>query len=379
MKIAIYNVTATTHFGGLETYGWEVGKALAARGHEVWIVAGEGGSARNDAVQLKTFKFTERGCFPNLGTRFRKLVERLSFAKNAVPWLVEQKFDAIIINKPFDMPALWWARRKGAKAVTVFRSGGTDFFQMDRFFAQAVDLWLSTSRYNAQQIEARYGREVTLVPNGVDVGRFAVGSHAIVASNTYLREQYLIPATAPLIVSVGRLIGWKGLHVIVEALVKVPEAHYLIIGKGDERARLEALAQQCGVTKRVHFAGVQQHADLPALLGAADIFVQPSIGEEAFGISVVEAMSCGLPAVVSRNGGMVEIVEDGATGYLLPPGDVNAWATTLAKLANDALLRQQLGQAARQHVEANFTWAANAEKLEFLIGRKVANKRIADD
>lgn len=363
MKIALYNVTATTHFGGLETYAWEVGKALAQRGHEVWVVAGEGGPARHDAVRLKTFAFTPRESFWNLGTRFRKLMERLSFGRNAMPWLMEQGFDAIIINKPFDMPTLWLAKRCGCKALTLFRSGGTDFFAGDRWFAGAVDCWVSTSRYNAAQIEARYGRPVTLVPNGVDVAKFSQPRR----HRSEVRAQFAVPENVPLVVSVGRLVGWKGLHGIITVLKTVPDAHYLIVGKGEERQRLALLAEHFEIGARVHFAGVCPHDDLPDLLHAADVFVQPSLGEEAFGISVVEAMASGLPVLVSKNGGMVEIVEEAISGYLLPPGDLAAWQLALSVVIADAGLRQQMGLAARQRVAEHFTWAGNAQHLETLI------------
>lgn len=363
MKIAMYNVTATTHFGGLETYGWEVGKALVEQGHEVWVVAGEGGPARHPEVKLKTFAFTPRERFPNLGTRFRKLMERLSFARQAVPWMLAQEFDAIVINKPFDMPAMWWLKRRGAKAVAVFRSGGTDFFQGDRWFAKAIDLWLSTSRYNALQIEGHFGRAVTLVPNGVDVDKFAAPRR----SRETVRCQFGVPEGVPLVVSVGRLIGWKGLHVVVEALSGIPEAHYLIVGQGEERERLAQLASKLGLADRVHFAGVQAHADLPDILHAADAFVQPSVGEEAFGISVVEAMAAGLPVLVSKNGGMVEIIQDAAHGFVLPPGDVEAWRDALGQVMGDANLRAKVGRAARERVVEHFTWAGNAKSLLRLI------------
>ena len=366
MKIALYNVTATTHFGGLETYGWEVGKALVQQGHEVWVVAGEGAPARHPEVHLKTFPFTPRDRFPNLGTRFRKLMERISFGRKAMPWLIAQQFDAIIINKPFDMPAMWLAKRCGCKAVTVFRSGGTDFFKGDRWFAGAVDLWLSTSRYNAAQIEDHFGRTVTLVPNGVDVDKFAKPARA----RAEIRAQWDIPETVPLMVSVGRLIGWKGLHIVLEALAGVPEAHYLIVGQGEERERLASLASRLGMGERIHFSGAQPHETLPDIFHAADIFVQPSIGEEAFGISVVEAMACALPVLVSRNGGMVEIVQDGVNGHLLPKGDIPAWREALSALTQNPEARQRLGQAARQRVVEYFTWAGNAQRLEALIRGK---------
>lgn len=367
MKICFYNVTAALHHGGLETYCWEAGRALAARGHHVTIVAGEGGAARHAEVELITFPFTDRSRFPNLGTRFRKLMERLSFARHAIPYLAAAGFDAVVINKPFDMPAMWQAGRRGMTAHTVFRSGGTDFFPGDRFFTSAVDHWVSTSRYNAAQIEAHYRRSVTIIHNGVDTNLFAPGKR-----NSALRQEWGVPEKAPLVISLGRLIGWKGLHVVVEALAGLDNAHYLIVGDGQEKARLAELAQRLGISERVHFAGALPHGRLPETLREADLFVQPSIGEEAFGISVVEAMACGLPVLASRNGGMVEIVVDNETGRLLPPGDVTAWRSALAELINAPEKRTALGQAARQRAIAEFTWDANARKLEQLIMERTA-------
>lgn len=362
MNICFYNVTATTHFGGLETYCWEVGHALAARGHRVTIVAGEGGSARQPDIELVTFPFTDRNRFPNLGTRFRKLMERLSFARRAVPYLATANFDAVVINKPFDMPALKQARRRGMRAKTVFRSGGTDFFPGDRWFTSAVDHWVSTSWYNANQIEAHFKRSVTIIPNGVDTGLFHPEPR-----NPNRRKDWGIPQDAPLVVSIGRLVGWKGLHVIVEALANLKQAHYLVVGDGAEKGRLKELARNLGLADRIHFAGVIPHDRLPEALSEADLFVQPSIGEEAFGISVVEAMACGLPVLVSRNGGMIEIVVDKETGRLLPPGDVSAWRAALAELLAAPEKRLALGQAGRKRAGSEFTWATNARKLEQLI------------
>ncbi|HCA27479.1 MAG TPA: glycosyltransferase family 1 protein [Betaproteobacteria bacterium] len=367
MNICFYNVTATTHFGGLETYCWEAGHALAARGHRVTIIAGEGGAARQPDVELAAFPFIDRTRFPNLGTRFRKLMERLSFARRAAPYLASAGFDAVIINKPFDMPALGWARWRGMSASTMFRSGGTDFFLGDRWFAAAVDHWVSTSRYNADQITTRYHRPVTLIPNGVDTRLFVPGQR-----NAALRRRWSVPEAAPLVISVGRLVGWKGLHVVVDALAGLGKAHYLIVGEGGERRRLEEMARRLGIADRVHFTGRVSHDQLPETLREADLFVQPSIGEEAFGISVVEAMACGVPVLASRNGGLVEVVEDGKTGRLLPPGDAPAWRAALAALLAAPETRMTMGQAARERADGEFTWAANARKLEQLIMERTA-------
>jgi len=247
------------------------------------------------------------------------------------------------------------------QAQTLFRSGGTDFFLGDRLFAGVVDHWVSTSRYNAAQVEARYARPVTVIHNGVDTDHFFPQE----------RDRTLagLPAEARVIVSVGRLVGWKGLHVIIEALAELPaDVHYLIIGEGAERDALQQLAARLGVAARIRFAGRVAHADLPRWLSLGDIFVQPSIGEEAFGISVVEAMACGLPVLAADNGGMREIVLPGSTGQLLPPGDIAAWRSALAQLL--AAGGKTMGAAARRRAIDHFTWAANAVALEQMLAGK---------
>lgn len=361
MRVCFYNVTASFIPGGLETYCWEVGRAMARRGHEVTIVAGDRGEPRHDEVRLLRFPFRIEQSWPHFGNRFRRLMERLSFAHGGgLAHLASAGYDAVIINKPFDFPVLWQARRRGMQARTLFRSGGTDFFLGDGLFAGAIDHWVSTSRYNAAQIEARYRRPVTVIHNGVDTDHFRPGGRE--------GEFAGVPRAARVIVSVGRLVGWKGLHVIVDALAQLPDdVHYLALGEGGEREALQRLAVERGVAERVHFAGRIAHVELPRWLARGDVFVQPSIGEEAFGISVVEAMACGLPVLASDNGGMREIVLPGATGQLLVPGNVAAWRAALNDLLKENSVRLAAGEAARLRAIDHFTWAANAATVESML------------
>jgi glycosyltransferase involved in cell wall biosynthesis len=243
-------------------------------------------------------------------------MERLSFARHSLAHLVNAGYDAVVVNKPFDFPILWQARRKGLAAQTVFRSGGTEFYVGDRYVAGSIDHWLSTSRYNAAQVEARYGHKVQVVHNGVDVDQFKP-----LARETQLRQSLGLPGNARVLASVGRLVGWKGLRVILAALPQLPQdVHYLVVGEGPEGARLQEQAALLGVGERVHFCGRIPHDVLPQVLSQADMLVQPSLGEESFGITLVEAMACALPVLASRQGGMTEIVLPGVTGELLPAG-----------------------------------------------------------
>lgn len=363
MKICFYNVTASFIPGGLETYCWEMGRALARRGHHVAIVAGNRGEPRHSEVELVRFPFRIEQSWPNFGTRFRRLMERLSFAwGGGLKHLVEGSYDAIIINKPFDFPVLWLARKRGMQARTLFRSGGTDFFLGDRLFADVIDHWVSTSRYNAAQIENRYQRSVKVISNGVDTDLFQP------SSDVSTKEKFRLPQDARFIVSVGRLVGWKGLQVIIAALAGLPkDVHYLVAGEGPEQQQLATQAHELGLDDRVHFVGRVAHADLPRLLNLATLFAQPSIGEEAFGISLVEAMACGLPVLASDNGGMKEIVVSGETGELLPAGNAAAWQRSLTALLENNSRAAAMGEAARRRAVEHFTWAANAAQVEKLL------------
>ena len=142
MKICLYNVTSCHIAGGLETCYWEMGRALSRRGHDVTLVAGARGQAWHDEVKLLQFPFRLEQEWPNFGHRFQRLMERLSFARHAVGHLVTAKYDAVVICKPFDFPVMWYARRRGMKAATIFHTGGTDFFWGDRCFVSAIDTLL---------------------------------------------------------------------------------------------------------------------------------------------------------------------------------------------------------------------------------------------
>ncbi|HEU4401134.1 MAG TPA: glycosyltransferase [Candidatus Polarisedimenticolia bacterium] len=159
-----------------------------------------------------------------------------------------------------------------------------------------------------------------------------------------------------LIGAVGRLDEpKKGLSVLLAAariLVReVPEIRLALVGDGPARALLERRAAQEGVSHRATFTG--ERRDIAAVMRALDLLVLPSIWE-GFGLSLLEAMAAGLPVVASRVGGVPEVVVDGETGVLVPPGDPQALASACAALLRDRPRLERLGRAGRERVERLF-------------------------
>jgi glycosyltransferase involved in cell wall biosynthesis len=137
----------------------------------------------------------------------------------------------------------------------------------------------------------------------------------------------------------------------------------LLVGEGPWRSRLERLAAQLGIAGRVEFRGELPHNRVPAALAEMDVFAIPSRAE-GFGVAALEASAMALPVIGSRVHGIPDVVQDGQTGLLVPPGDVEALAATIERLAGDAGLRRTMGEAGRAFVEERYRWEENAALME---------------
>jgi glycosyltransferase involved in cell wall biosynthesis len=163
-----------------------------------------------------------------------------------------------------------------------------------------------------------------------------------------------------LAVFTGRLLRGKGLETLLaafEALASArPDVHLVLVGSGEGQALsveedLRADVRARGLDDRVVFAGRRDAVE--SYLRAGDVFVFPSVFE-ALGISLVEAAACGLPAVASRTGGIVDVVEEGRSGFLVTPGQARELASALASLVSDASRREAMGDRARRIALAHF-------------------------
>jgi len=193
-------------------------------------------------------------------------------------------------------------------------------------------------------------QKVWHIPNGVNLGRFRR------REPSQIREKLGLSSEQPLILTAGNLLPLKAVDVLLLAFARIleeyPTSMLAIVGDGPERATLEKLAQESGISSRSRFLG--ERSDMPDLLSASVIFCCPSIWAEAFGWVNIEAMACKVPVVSTTTGAIPEVVEDGRTGLLVPPREPNAMAAAIRELLASAERRKTMGNAGRHRVEQLF-------------------------
>ena len=190
-----------------------------------------------------------------------------------------------------------------------------------------------------------------VVPNGIDI---SVLKNVNVPVELQLRTQLNLKDDNILIGSIGRLTQVKAVERQIEVFASIadefPLAHLIIVGDGQERKALEAIA--ANIKSRVHFLG--KRSDIPAVLSQLDVFVQSSI-TEGHSIALLEAASAGVPVIVTDVGGNREIVQEAITGFLIKSFDKSAYVEALSKLLSNENLRKTLGTQAQQWATANAT------------------------
>ena len=187
-----------------------------------------------------------------------------------------------------------------------------------------------------------------VVPLGLDLGRFAVPA----ATAGVLRRRLGLDPDVPLVLAAGRLVPIKDLGTLLRALAQLPGVHLALLGDGEARPALEALASTLGLTGRAHFLG--WYLDVAGALADADVVALTS-RNEGTPVAVIEALASSTPVVATDVGGVGFVVRDGETGLLAPRSDAAAVAERIDRLLADRDLGAALAQAGQRDVLARFT------------------------
>lgn len=290
--------------------------------------------------------------------------ELISFAVQALPLALKLQR-----AHPYDFCFAWSALPAGAIARALeWRTGlpymvwvsGPDipgFEQRYRALYPFLLPLLKTTWRNAKPLIAKCRQElemiqaadpgmpVTIIPNGVDLGAFRPGAG--------------IPDDGPLkVICVARLIERKGQHHLIRAINALVaqgiDITLDLIGTGDALSQYQALAEELGIAERVNFVGYVPRADIPGRYAAAHVFVLPSYNE-GMALAALEALSAGLPMVVTRTGGTDELVTEGENGFTFDWGHVEELAGHLKRLALNRARAREMGVASRTRA-TRYAW-----------------------
>lgn len=256
----------------------------------------------------------------------------------------------------YAMPAAWWAGTK--RRIHTHHHGQLDQFtwrqrfllrQAARFAQHFICVSHDSARYMVDQGVSR--SIVQTIWNGIDLTRFA----------------YQGPCDNGSVVTVARLSPEKDIATLLRAIphvvAKMPQARFDIAGDGPCREELRGLARTLNIADQVTFHGTSH--DIPAFLCRARLFVLPSLSE-GISLTLLEAMARGLPVVATNVGGNPEVVDAGATGLLVPPGDAKALAESIVELLTDMARCQRMGATGRQRVENYFDICKMTARYETL-------------
>jgi glycosyltransferase involved in cell wall biosynthesis len=247
---------------------------------------------------------------------------------------------AVVAKKSLKIPYVVWGQ-------------GSDIYLPDRFtrmtsksILQNADAVLALTEDMKQKMREICDRDISVVPNGIDLERFKNSSGGEKGSN------------AKTIIFVGRLHPVKGGQYLIEAMAIVhramPDVKLVIVGDGVERTRLEQLAKKLDLNSCIQFAGQVPQERIPQIMHQADVFALSSLSE-SFGIVNIEAMAAGLPIVATNVGGIPDIVEEGVNGYLVNAKNPEELADKILFLLQNDEMREEISANNREKAEL-YTW-----------------------
>lgn len=375
MKIGI---TCYPTYGGSGVMATELGLRLADRGHEVHFVS--------YAQPIRLDRFRERVFFHEVEMAEYPLFEHASYALAlAVALHATARQEGLdIVHVHYAIPhatSAWVAREMlretGEELPMVTTLHGTDitlmgihpsFHAITRFSILRSQGLTAVSEWLADRTVRDFGvprERIEVIPNFIDPDVYRPDREPC-------HRGTLAPGGEWILMHVSNFRPVKRVPDCVDILARVRErvpARLVLVGDGPERPRVLERAERLGVAEHVLFLG--KHQSVADLLSCADVFLLPS-ESESFGLAALEAMACGAPVVVSRTGGLPEVVEEGRGGHLLEVGDVEGMAAATLGLLLDDTRWEAASAAARERAVTRFSTEQIVPRYEALYERVIA-------
>lgn len=351
--------------GGVQVHVRELAARLRTAGHEVRVLAPGRGSPEEGWV-----RYTGRPLRIAYAGTVAPICPWPSSLRKIRRELEEFDPDVVHVHEPFTPSTSMLATLASqAPVVATFHA----YLDRSRLLSIAkpllrrvwrhIDVSIAVSEAAASFSVRRFGREPAIIPNGVEVERFASGTP----------RSDLPPGQK--VLWVNRLDPQKGFRVALRAFDilsrQLPALTLVVAGDGPERGAVEELAPSD--RGRIVMLGNVPHDELPDLFASADVFVSPAGGQESFGMVLVEAMSAGVPVVATDIPGYREVVRPDAEGLLVPPGNAIALAVAVRRILLDPKLAERYRRAGRSRA-IGFSWDEVVPRIEAAYERALAAK-----
>lgn len=353
-------ITCYPVYGGSGVVATELGKALAARGHQIHFIA--------YSMPFRLGHVAENISFHEVSVNTYPLFEyppySLALTSKMVHVAQHEQLDLLHVHYaiPHATSAVL-ARQilatKGLRVPVVTTLHGTDITLVGRdasfesvvtYSIEESDGVTAVSDYLRRETHAHFCTdcEIEVIPNFIDTDRFQ-------RMNKEHFKQALCPGGEKVMIHVSNFRPVKRAPETVRVLHRLREedlpVKLLLVGDGPDRTKAERLAQELGVAQDVRFLGKQEPVE--EILSIADVFLIPS-GSETFGLAALEAMACHVPVVASDIGGLPELVQEGENGFLCPLGDIDAFTDRTRQILTDDALQARMAESARRHAVEDF-------------------------
>jgi len=356
LAFILYVVTAG-EFGGSVVHVLQLAEYMAKKGHQVAILAAPEPRLMENAERLGV-QFFSNPYFVR-PVSFRKDLPALFNVVRVVhklnPDLVSAhstkagyaaRLACFLFRKPVIFTAHGWAFTEGKNPLVRYLLA-----LAERLAAKVTRKIICVSEHDknlALRFRVAPEQKLIVIHNGMEPTLYINADGSKVRSELGLKEDEI------LITMVARFVPQKDHNTLLQALSLLPGGEFkaALVGGGERETFFRKKAGELGLRDKVIFLG--ERRDVPQILAASDIFVLSS-NWEGLPRSIIEAMMAGLPVVATRVGGVPELVEDGVTGFLVPPRDPDALAAALQKLLNDPELRRRMGEAGREKALKEFT------------------------
>lgn len=344
-------------FGGSGVVATELGKAMAAEGHEIHFFS-YAPPARLDAfdehIHLHEVEVSSYPLFKYppydlaLASRLAEVAEDADLDLVHVHYAIPHTIAALLVRdllRPRPLPVV--TTLHGTDITVVGQD--PSYARVTKYALRKSDAVTSVSTYLKERTESLFDLEegMVVIPNFVDSERFHPGYDRNIR-NCFSR------AGERVLVHVSNFRPVKRAILAIEAFAHVAQvmpATLVMIGDGPDRPNCEARASALGLRDRIRFLGAQ--ADVEHLLPAADVFLLPS-EYESFGLAALEAMACGVVPVATRAGGLPEVIRDGVDGVLVAEEEIHEMGRMTAALLGDPERLERMGKAARQAAVERF-------------------------